>query len=46
MNAQVNSYIKQLIQLKSNVSSHDRDLYRLKPKLAPPKKSPYQTRAE
>ena len=42
----VNSYIKQLVQIKWDVAVHGRDLYLLKPTLGPPKKSQYLIRAE
>ena len=41
----VNSYIQQLVQTKWDVAVHGRDLYLLKPKLGPPKKFQYLTRA-
>ena len=42
----VNSYIKQLVQIKWDVAVHGRDLYLLKPTLGPLKKSQYLIRAE
>ena len=43
---QVNSYIKQEVQTKWDVSIHGRDLYLVKPTLGPPKKFQHLTRAE
>ena len=42
----VNSYIKQEVQTKWDVSIHGRDLYLVKPTLGPPKKFQHLTRAE
>ena len=42
----VNSYIKQEVQTKWDVSIHGRDLYLMKPTLGPPKKFQHLTRAE
>ena len=42
----VNSYIKQDVQTKWDVSIHGRDLYLVKPTLGPPKKFQHLTRAE
>ena len=42
----VNYYIQQLVQIKRNVCVHDKDPYRLKPTLGPPKKGQYLTRVE
>ena len=42
----VNSYIHQLVQTKSDVAVHDRDLYRVKPTLGPPIKFQHLTRPD
>ena len=42
----VNSYIKQEVQTKWDVSIHGRDLYLVKPTLGPPKKFQHLKRAE
>ena len=42
----VNSHIQQLVQTEWDVAVHGRDLYLLKPTLAPPKKFQHLTRAE
>ena len=42
----INSYIKQEVQTKWDVSIHGRDLYLVKPTLGPPKKFHHPTRAE
>ena len=42
----VNSYIKQEVQTKWDVSIHGKDMYLVKPTLEPPKKFQHLTRAE
>ena len=42
----INSYIQKLVQTKWDVAVHGRDLYLVKPTLAPPKKFQHLTRAE
>ena len=42
----VNSFIQQLVHIKSDVAIHGRDLHLLRPTLGPPKKFQHLTRAE